>query len=218
MGQERRRPGGGSPVAFNFNAGAKAGSVSASRDIAPTLKTEHNPAVSFAVRTGQTGSNGDGVSAEMSHTIDTSSAEAVLCCGVDFLTPWEAQSQRLYSSRGLWPSLRSNSGGGMDRQMVVYDVSQITSRDNRSNPAAGDPCSTIAAGSDLVCVSGDAANAAVDGDLCGTVKCGGGVPNRRALRCGSDLAGTLTARDCKGICDRDAVDGKVIVQCARSRS
>ena len=66
----------------------------------------------------------------------------------------------------------SCSGGGL---MACYDTTQVTSRTNRSNPQPGDPCHTLSCGdAPLLCVADDNANAAVDEDLCGTLKVGGG--------------------------------------------
>lgn len=92
---------------------------------------------------------------------------------------------------------------------VCYDTTQVTSRTNRSNPQPGDPCHTLSCGdAPLLCVADDNANAAVDEDLCGTLKVGGGALNSN----GSDVAGTLCARDHKGVGDQDVGEGKVIVQ------
>lgn len=87
---------------------------------------------------------------------------------------------------------------------VCYDTTQVTNKNNRSNPRPGDPCHTLSCGDapllcqsqygdvagtptarhdsspcadrgmTVVCVADDNANAAVDDDLCGTLKVGGG--------------------------------------------
>ena len=61
---------------------------------------------------------------------------------------------------------------------VCYDTTQITSPENGSNPQPGDSCHPLAAGMHppLLCVADDNANAAVDYDVSGTLKCGGGSP------------------------------------------
>lgn len=103
-------------------------------------------------------------------------------------------------------TMRSSPGGG---NAVCYDTTQVTSRDNRSNPQPGGPCHTLSRGdAPLLCAADDNANAAVDEDLCGTLKAGGGALNSN----GTDLAGTLCARDWKGVGDQDVSEGKVIVQ------
>ncbi|MCR2034138.1 hypothetical protein [Adlercreutzia mucosicola] len=98
---------------------------------------------------------------------------------------------------------------------IAYDTTQITSSDNGSNPADGDPCHVLSSSGHppLLCMAGDEAKSSVDDDLCGTLKCGGGVSNRRGFGSnGSQLVGTLAARDYKGVCDQDISQGKVILQ------
>lgn len=152
-------------VCFKYHQGAKAGSVGAAVGQSPTLTADyHQPAV--AVRTSHTGANGIGVS-DAAHALDASGPEA-----------------------------------------VCYDTTQVTSPENGSNPQPGDPCHPLAAGMhapllcatqyggdvagtltaradgspcadrgpNVVCVADDNANAAVDLDVSGTLKCGGGSP------------------------------------------
>lgn len=76
--------------------------------------------------------------------------------------------------------------------------------------ADGSPCADR--GPNVVCVADDNANAAVDFDVSGTLKCGGGVSVDSVASNGADVIGTLCARDCKGVGDQDIGEGKVIVQ------
>ena len=66
---------------------------------------------------------------------------------------------------------------------MTFDDHQMFSKLNRSNAEWNDPCHTIVAGSTAVviegkaiCVADDTTNAAIDDDLCGTVKVSGCVP------------------------------------------
>lgn len=58
----------------------------------------------------------------------------------------------------------------------------------------------------------DAAKSAVDDDMCGTLKRGGGAPVSSLPSSGEDYIGTLCARDYKGPGNQDIGEGKVIVQ------
>ena len=61
--------------------------------------------------------------------------------------------------------------------VLAYDTTQITSKENGYNPKRGDPCHPLSAHAHpptIVCMADDAANAAVDSDLCGSLKAGGG--------------------------------------------
>lgn len=64
----------------------------------------------------------------------------------------------------------------------------------------------------LLCVADDNSNAAVDDDVSGTLKCGGGVAVDSIASNGADVCGTLCARDYKGVGGQDIGEGKVIVQ------
>lgn len=73
----------------------------------------------------------------------------------------------------------------------------------------GSPCDNK--GPNVVCIADDNAHAAVDADVCGTLKVGGG----RSMCClpssGEGWVGTLCARDSKGVGSQYAREGKVIV-------
>ena len=47
------------------------------------------------------------------------SYERAVCTGVRCLTPWEAQSARVYDQDGVWHSLNANENGGMARDSVL---------------------------------------------------------------------------------------------------
>lgn len=65
------------------------------------------------------------------------------------------------------------TGGG---ECLAFDIAQITHPENRSRPEFGNPCYTLSTQSQgpLICVSDNAANAAIDVDMCGTLRARGG--------------------------------------------
>lgn len=122
----------------------------------------------------------------------------------------EAKAGNVGAEVGQSPTLTAD----YHQPAVVYDTTQVTSPENGSNPQPGDPCHPLAAGmhAPLLCVADDNANAAVDDDVSGTLKCGGGVAVDSIASNGADVCGTLCARDYKGVGDQDIGEGKVIVQ------
>jgi DNA (cytosine-5)-methyltransferase 1 len=62
--------------------------------------------------------NGKGWCEDTSYTLNTIDRPAV-CAGVRCLTPWEAQSARVYDQDGVWHSLNANENGGMARDSVM---------------------------------------------------------------------------------------------------
>lgn len=69
-----------------------------------------------------------------------------------------------------------------DRHAVAYlpfNPTQVTSKQNGNNPQWDDPCHTISATDrppHVICMADDNAKAAIDEDLCGTLKVGGEPP------------------------------------------
>lgn len=74
--------------------------------------------------------------------------------------------------------------------------------------ADSSPCADR--GQNVVCMADDTAKAAIDDDMCGTLKVGG------AAACcssnGQEVIGALCARDYKGVGSQYVTDGKVICQ------
>lgn len=62
--------------------------------------------------------NGKGWREDISYTLNTIDRPAV-CAGVRCLTPWDAQSARVYDKDGVWHSLNANENGGMARDSVM---------------------------------------------------------------------------------------------------
>ena len=69
-------------------------------------------------RADTAGCNGKGWREDTSYTLNTIDRPAV-CAGVRCLTPWDAQSARVYDKDGVWHSLNANENGGMARDSVM---------------------------------------------------------------------------------------------------
>ena len=69
-------------------------------------------------RADTAGCNGKGWREDTSYTLNTIDRPAV-CAGVRCLTPWDAQSARVYDQDGVWHSLNANENGGMARDSVM---------------------------------------------------------------------------------------------------
>lgn len=61
----------------------------------------------------QSGTAGEGTSAAAENGADDTSGS-----GIDCKTPWETQSNRVYSSDGKWPALSARENGGQNREAV----------------------------------------------------------------------------------------------------
>ena len=83
----------------------------------------NNPAIfclqgNGIVRADTAGCNGKGWREDACYTLNTIDRPAV-CAEVRCLTPWEAQSARVYDQDGVWHSLNANENGGMARDSVL---------------------------------------------------------------------------------------------------
>lgn len=140
-------------------------------------------------RADTAGCNGKGWREDACYTLNTIDRPAV-CAEVRCLTPWEAQSARVYDQDGVWHSLNANENGGMARDSVMcygnkpavvapaamaFDTTQITSKENRSQPEFGKPCHTLNANAHAPCVALDMTHA------CDVIReCGEQVPALQA--------------------------------------
>ena len=61
----------------------------------------------------QSGTAGEGTARTVENSADDASGS-----GIDCKTPWETQSNRVYSADGKWPALSANENGGQNRQAV----------------------------------------------------------------------------------------------------
>jgi DNA (cytosine-5)-methyltransferase 1 len=117
----------------------------------PISDAERSPALGattggmgvLAIRTAQTSANGHGVADNVAHTLDQAQGQAVLA--------FDAK-QSGESAEGVAPTLRamphdaSHANAGGQLGVLAFDTTQVTSKANRSNPQAGDPCHPLAAG------------------------------------------------------------------------
>lgn len=140
-------------------------------------------------RADTAGCNGKGWREDACYTLNTIDRPAV-CAEVRCLTPWEAQSARVYDQDGVWHSLNANENGGMARDSVmcygnkpavvapaamVFDTTQITSKENGSQPGFGKPCHALNANAHVPCVALDMTHA------CDVIReCGEQVPALQA--------------------------------------
>lgn len=69
-------------------------------------------------RADTAGCNGKGWREDACYTLNTIDRPAV-CAEVRCLTPWEAQSARVYDQDGVWHSLNANENGGMARDSIL---------------------------------------------------------------------------------------------------
>lgn len=165
-------------------------------------------------RADTAGCNGKGWREDACYTLNTIDRPAV-CAEVRCLTPWDAQTARVYDQDGVWHSLNANENGGMARDSVLcagfkagqgaqaggigygeevsptlaaapsgtnqtpavmaFDTTQITSKENGSQPGFGKPCHTLNANAHVPCVALDMTHA------CDVIReCGEKVPALQA--------------------------------------
>ena len=168
-------------------------------------------------RADTAGCNGKGWREDACYTLNTIDRPAV-CAEVRCMTPWDAQSQRVYDGDGVSPTLSSRENSGLNREAVLcagfklgnseqarsigyqeelsptlnaecggnkpavvapaamaFDTTQITSKENGSQPEFGKPCQTLNANAHVPCVALDMTHA------CDVIReCGEQVPALQA--------------------------------------
>lgn len=165
-------------------------------------------------RADTAGCNGKGWREDACYTLNTIDRPAV-CAEVVCMTPWDAQSQRVYDGNGVSPTLSSRENSGLNREAVLcagfkagqgaqaggigygeevsptlaaapsgtnqtpavmaFDTTQITSKENGSQPEFGKPCHTLNANAHVPCVALDMTHA------CDVIReCGEQVPALQA--------------------------------------
>lgn len=153
---------------------------------------------------------GIGKEGDPSPTLTAGDRHGVMC-----MTPWDAQSQRVYDGNGVSPTLSSRENSGLNREAVLcagfkagqgaqaggigyseevsptlaaapsgtnqtpavmaFDTTQITSKENGSQPEFGKPCHTLNANAHVPCVALDMTHA------CDVIReCGEQVPALQA--------------------------------------
>lgn len=165
-------------------------------------------------RADTAGCNGKDWREDACYTLNTIDRPAV-CAEVVCMTPWDAQSQRVYDGNGVSPTLSSRENSGLNREAVLcagfkagqgaqeggigyseevsptlaaapsgtnqtpavmaFDTTQITSKENGSQPEFGKPCHTLNANAHVPCVALDMTHA------CDVIReCGEQVPALQA--------------------------------------
>ena len=165
-------------------------------------------------RADTAGCNGKDWREDACYTLNTIDRPAV-CAEVVCMTPWDAQSQRVYDGNGVSPTLSSRENSGLNREAVLcagfkagqgaqaggigygeevsptlaaapsgtnqtpavmaFDTTQITSKENGSQPEFGKPCHTLNANAHVPCVALDMTHA------CDIIReCGEQVPALQA--------------------------------------
>lgn len=153
---------------------------------------------------------GIGKEGDPSPTLTAGDRHGVMC-----MTPWDAQSQRVYDGNGVSPTISSRENSGLNREAVLcagfkagqgaqaggigygeevsptlaaapsgtnqtpavmaFDTTQITSKENGSQPEFGKPCHTLNANAHTPCVALDMTHA------CDVIReCGEQVPALQA--------------------------------------
>ena len=186
-------------------------------------------------RAGTAGCNGKGWREDACYTLNTIDRPAV-CAEVVCMTPWDAQSQRVYDGNGVSPTLSSRENSGLNREAIlcagfklgnseqarsigyqeelsptlnaecggnkpaveapaamVFDTTQITSKENGSQPEFGKPCHTLNANAHVPCVALDMTHA------CDVIReCGEQVPALQARMGTGGNQAPLTYQDVTG--------------------
>lgn len=91
------------------------------------------------------------------------------------LTPWDSQTNRVFSEKGPFQTLQAGDRSGTNRQAVCFKYHQ-GAKAGGTLTARGDGSPCADRGPNVLCVADDNSNAAVDEDVSGTLKCGGGSP------------------------------------------
>jgi len=176
----------GENYGFKFHQGGAAKGIGFEAEQSPTLIADwHNPAV-ISLQTDHLSQNGTNVSYEVCKTLDVASQPPAICMA------------RSLTSNGddVFPPLCATDGS---KQFI----------DNQSVSSGRLILEERGACVNVICVSDDNAKAAIDEDMSGSLKVGGGY----ALASnGEEAVGSLAARDCKGVGSQYVSEGKVICQ------
>lgn len=221
--------GGDTASEIQFDGESVSGDIAKSGEAGerPAEATESgfNPAVARSLTARADGSpcadtagcNGKGWREDACYTLNTIDRPAV-CAEVVCMTPWDAQSQRVYDGNGVSPTLSSRENSGLNREAVLcagfklgnseqarsigyqeelpptlnaecggnkpavmaptamaFDTTQITSKENGSQPEFGKPCHTLNANAHAPCAALDMTHA------CDVIReCGEQVPALQA--------------------------------------
>ena len=121
-------------------------------------------------RAENNGGNGRGFQRDIAYTLTSTDQHGVLAI--------EPSQMEFGLGNNVSPTLRKTDHGGTP-VVLPFDTGNITSKDNGSNPQWGDPCHTIVAQHHppAIVLADDNEKCAIDIDMCGTLKVGGGAAN-----------------------------------------
>lgn len=204
----------GGCAGFKWHQGAGAGNIGYEENQSPTLVADyHNPAVlaptteqPIAITTANTNANGSNVSEDgVSYTLDGANSNAVA-----FAQNTRNEVRLVGGDGGLVGTIAANpdfhkgQGGSLicmesaQSRAVVTEDSAPTLNASHEQP--------------IVCMADDNAKAAIDEDICGSLKVGGGSDVHSFASNGNDFIGPICARDYKGVGNEYFNEGKVICQ------
>lgn len=198
-------------ASFKYHQGAGAGSLGYSDEQSPTCTADwHNPEVciqgSMIGRGEKNGPQGSGVETDgASFTLNCTDKHGVLAfaqntrdeariVGDGTISGAIAANPGMKQTTYVCETANTNSNG-----LGVCETSLMKTLDtNNSAAVAIEPC---------VCMADDNAKAAIDEDMCGSLKVGGRTDGSYA----SEVCGALCARDFKGVGTQFVSEGKVVV-------
>jgi DNA (cytosine-5)-methyltransferase 1 len=199
-------------ISFKWWQGANARSVAAYDDGTTSTLTNsdsHQAAVmipAYAIRTSNTKANGCGIQSEVAHTIDAAGPEAIAF----------AQNQRdevrLIGGKGdVASALTSTQFGTHKGETLICMSSGQANAEIEVDDVS--PTLTNLHEQPIVCMADDAQNSAIDVDVSGTLKCGGGDTVHSYVSMTGDIVNALCAADGDhGVGNQYFMDGKVISQ------
>lgn len=155
---------------FKPRQGAKAGGIGFGVEQSPTLITEGVPAFSIQGDGSTSKNSSGGGTPRKSPTLSTAS------------TATPSRSHRINAARSDWRvfdgdrvgalAASPDFGKGQGSSLIFLQTRGDVASTLRASAGAGD----IDTGENVICIADDTANAAVDEDMAGTLKCAGGVP------------------------------------------
>jgi len=131
----------------------------------PTIKISENDGPAFTLRASSTRSSdivciaddnaNAAIDEELCGTLKRGGGAPYDIGPEGSLTPWDHQSTRIFSQNGISCALQSEGDRGADLMPAVlaFDTTQITSKQNSSNPQYGDACHTLNANAHVPAVA-----------------------------------------------------------------
>lgn len=140
------------------------------------------------------GGSGPLVQDDLSATLATRQDQILFQQTDGCMTPWDHQTERIYSESGIYPTLSANTRGGQNRQAVCIGFSAGQSARSGSIAAQEEVAPTLRAGGsgtnqvpsvcyttadrgqNIICMADGNGHAAIDEECSGTLKVGGEPP------------------------------------------